>query len=161
VTADDQLSYRRTVVVQATPEHAFEEFTQARGGWWPHDHKRGQLPVLGIGFEGGRGGEWYERAIDGSRVRRGDILVWEPPHRLVAEWPLLLGEEAKLEEIGTSQMEVRFSPHGEGTARLELEHRNMHHTTRRDLVQRFFFLPYGWDMVVDNFAAYLASEPWR
>jgi uncharacterized protein YndB with AHSA1/START domain len=151
-----EISYRRPFVVRATPERAFEEYTAARGGWWPHDHQLGELPVLGIGFDPRVGGEWYERAIDGSRVKRGEIVVWEPPHRLVVTWPL--GDP---DVVGSTEFELRFVAHGEGTTRVELEHRHLERTTMLDLVVTNLFSAYGWDLVVHNFSAYLASEPWR
>lgn len=158
--AGERLDYRRTFVVRATPERAFEEYTAGRGGWWPHDHRRGPDPVIGIGFDPRVGGEWYERTADGTRVRRGEVLVWDPPHRVVGEWPLLFGADADPEELGTTEMELRFLPHGEGLTRVELEHRNMQNTTLPEPVRRMFFSPYGWDLVVHAFSAYLASEPW-
>jgi uncharacterized protein YndB with AHSA1/START domain len=154
-----ELFYRRTFVVSATPERAFEEWTQARGGWWPHDHRRGKLPVLGIGFEPRVGGDWYERSIDGTRLRRGEVLAWEPPRRVVQGWPLLFGDEDAA-EIGITEIELRFTPHGRDNTRVELEHRNMDRTTRLDDVKRLMFSPYGWDLVVHAFSAFLASEPW-
>ncbi|MFC5745352.1 hypothetical protein [Actinomadura rugatobispora] len=157
----DGLAYRRTFVVPCDPLHAFKEFTSGQGGWWPHDHRRGPQPVLGIGFEPAVGGDWYERSIDGSRVRRGKVLVWDPPRRVVGEWPLMLGVDASIDEVGTSELDVRFNEHREGATRVDLEHRGMHFNTRPDFVRRMFFSPYGWDLVVDNFSAYLASEPWR
>jgi len=155
-----ELSYRRPFIVRATPERAFEEYTAGRGGWWPHDHQLGKLPVLGIGFDPRVGGEWYERAIDGSRVKRGDVLVWEPPHRVVVTWPLVDPAAPGAAEIGSTEFELRFLPHGEGTTRVELEHRHLERTSRADLVMGAVFSPYGWDLVVHNFTAYLASEPW-
>ncbi|HEY0941478.1 MAG TPA: SRPBCC domain-containing protein [Steroidobacter sp.] len=154
------LNYKRTFVVAASPSRAFEEFVNGKGGWWPHDHRRGADGVLGVGFEPRVGGEWYERVQGGGRVHRGTVLAFDAPNRLLASWPLIFSPDADRQAIGESQLEVRFMPHVGGSTLVDLEHRDMHRTTNVELVRRAFFSPYGWDLVVSAYTAYLASEPW-
>lgn len=154
------LRYRRTFVVAATVERAFEEFTKGKGGWWPHDHRRGDRGVLGVGFEPRVGGEWYEHVLGGERISRGRILTWEPPARLVVSWPLIFAPDADVGAIGESEMEVNFRPHGKAQTLVDLEHRDMQRSTHPEIVRAAFFSPYGWDLVVSAYSGFLASEPW-
>jgi len=156
MSTEPDLHYRRTFVVQASVEHAFEEFTRPIGGWWPRDHSHRDDQVL-VGFEGKVGGKWFDLCFDGMKIDRGTILAWEPPHRLMLAWPLTVDPDSGLE---TSELEVCFVPHLPGSARVDLEHRNMQRADDVDIVKRAFFAPYGWDLLVYNFQAYLASEPW-
>jgi uncharacterized protein YndB with AHSA1/START domain len=155
----ERLSYKRTFFVPVSAQRAFSEFTNPQGGWWPHDHQRGPEPVLGIGVEAKVGGEWYERTFSGARVRRGTVLVWEPPRRLVLSWPLNLGQNVDMKALGESELEIQFIPYREEVTWVDLEHRDMQRTP--DIKKlRPFFSPYGYDLLVYNFYAYLASEPW-
>jgi uncharacterized protein YndB with AHSA1/START domain len=156
----DELAYKRTFVVKGSPELAFNEFTNGQGGWWPHDHRRGKLDVLGVVFEPRVGGSWSDRVVDGSRVPRGKVLVWDPPRRVVVDWPFAADQAAGTQLEAASELDVYFYEHGSDTTRVDLEHRGMHHTHALDLVKEKFFSPYGWDLVVANFTAYLASYPW-
>ncbi len=54
--------------------------------WWPHDHSVSAEPGLIVTFEPRRGGRIYERTPEGTEHDWGEILVWDPPHRLTYSW---------------------------------------------------------------------------
>lgn len=153
----EELFYRRTIIVNASVEHAFEEYTAPIGGWWPRDHSQQDNQIL-VEYERRVGGRWYDLCFDGQRLERGKILVWKPPHRLVVSWPLAFGKDEA--EYGASELEARFFAHRPGSARVYFEHRHMERTHDIDFIKKTFFSPYGWDLMVHNYQAYLASEPW-
>lgn len=153
-----EISYRRTFVVPVDADQAFKELTTAEGAWWPRDHNLGALPTLGIGFDPEVGGEWYETSIDGTRIHRGTVLAWDPPRRVVVDWPLYFSPPE--DGARSSEWEVRFHDHPGGGTRVELEHRGMHRSDDVEFVSDKFFSRYGWDMVVRNYAGFLASGPW-
>jgi uncharacterized protein YndB with AHSA1/START domain len=68
------------------------------------------------------GGRWYERGVDGSECDWGEVLAYDPPHRLMLSWHLN-GEWAyDPDPARASEIEVTFTPEGDGT-RVQLEHR--------------------------------------
>jgi uncharacterized protein YndB with AHSA1/START domain len=111
---------RKTVTVDCGLEHAFRIFTEGIGSWWPlHTHSISAggpsgTPEIFV-LEPRSGGRLFERTRDGSECEWGRILVWEPPGRLVLEWSVN-------PEAPSTEVEVRFSAHGERT-QVELEHR--------------------------------------
>ena len=112
MTVEALFAIRKTVVVPAPVEKAWELFTERIGEWWP----------LGGHSLGGSKTETafvtpeliYERWDDGTERAWGHVLAWEPPSRLVFTWEV--GEDSG------NEIEVRFLPEGDGT-RVELEHR--------------------------------------
>jgi uncharacterized protein YndB with AHSA1/START domain len=109
---------RTGVRVRRAQAEAFRLFTQHMGSWWPVDTHRARGPVSEVVFEGREGGRIYERCEDGVDAEWGEVLVWEPPSRVVfswhpgADWP------------ASTEVEVRFQPLDDGTTRVDVEHRD-------------------------------------
>jgi uncharacterized protein YndB with AHSA1/START domain len=111
---------RRTITVQCSLEHAFRTFTEGIGSWWPvgsysigiaQDVTGAPVDVV---LEPRTNGKLAEVAADGTETSWGEVLLAEPPHRLVLKW-----------QPGSkhpTEVEVRFSADGDAT-RVELEHR--------------------------------------
>ena len=61
---------RREITVNATPERAFEVFTERFDSWWPRSHNIGEadMATAVIDPEAGR---WYEVGVDGSDAATG------------------------------------------------------------------------------------------
>lgn len=112
---------RKSIRVNARPEHAFEVFTSGLGRWWPLDHGIGKTPRKAAVMEACLGGRWYELAEDGTETNVGKIIVWEPPRRFVMTWDI--NSRWKPDTTVSSEVEVQFIPEGDAT-RVELEHRN-------------------------------------
>jgi uncharacterized protein YndB with AHSA1/START domain len=132
---------RKTVLVDFTPEEAFELFTTRVSSWWPRSHSYGGEKVTDIRFEPHVGGMFYE-VTDEGQAPWGRVIAWEPPHRLVLEWLIV-----KCGGLPGTEVEVRFSPEGPGT-RVELEHRGWERAENpsgRDNYNR------GWDVVLAPF----------
>jgi uncharacterized protein YndB with AHSA1/START domain len=111
---------RKSIRVDARPEHAFDVFTSGLGRWWPLDHGIGKTPRKAAVMETRLGGRWYELAEDGTQTNVGRIVVWEPPRRFVMTWDI--NSQWKPDTTVNSEVEVRFIPDGNAT-RVELEHR--------------------------------------
>jgi uncharacterized protein YndB with AHSA1/START domain len=113
---------RREVTVQAPPERAFAVFTERFDSWWPRTHHIGAPEMAEAIIEPRAGGRWYERGVDGSECDWGEVLVYDPPRRLMLSWHLN-GEWAyDPDPAHASEFEVSFTPVGDGT-RVELVHR--------------------------------------
>ena len=108
---------RRSTRIGCSQAHAFETFTERLTEWWPLEtHSIGGRETLAATLEPWVGGRLFERMRDGREAFWARVLVWEPPRRLVLAWQVNPNTPAPTE------IEVRFSPDGDGT-RVDLEHR--------------------------------------
>ena len=115
---------RATVTVAVEPEEAFRLFTEQLDLWW----RRGKRYRIAEGDRGlmalepGVGGRVFESWHDAGGIERvreiGRVLVWEAPRRLVFTW-----RAANFEQHECTEVEVRFSPAGEGRTAVIVEHR--------------------------------------
>jgi uncharacterized protein YndB with AHSA1/START domain len=113
-TAIEPLTF--SIEVDAPREHAFRVFTEEIASWWPLE-KFGILDGRDACFLEGRvGGRVYERTPAGAEAIWGEVVVWEPPARLVVSWSPTTTPRPRTE------WEARFSEHEGGTL-LEFEHR--------------------------------------
>jgi uncharacterized protein YndB with AHSA1/START domain len=96
---------------------AFQVFTDGIADWWPtNPHSVGGDAVASVVFEGRAGGRVYERWDDGTERQWAEVLVWEPPERLVLRWhPGRAGDEA-------TEVEVVFEAVDANTTKLRLTH---------------------------------------
>ncbi len=110
------------VVVEATPEKAFEIFTDEIGLWWRtgtpywNDRERG-LSVRIEPWVGGRFIEVYDLET-GSGMEVGRVTAWEPGRRLALTWT-----QVGWPEGASTDVEISFEPAGEGRTSIRLEHR--------------------------------------
>jgi uncharacterized protein YndB with AHSA1/START domain len=105
--------------VAATPERAFEAFTQQIGQWW-RPSGLFQLTPRGDGalrFEGGEGGRLVTTLASGAEFEIGRITAWATAERLAFTW-----RQAGFAADQVTHVEVRFESVGEET-RVTVEHR--------------------------------------
>lgn len=115
---------RRSVRVERTQEDAFELFTEHIGDWWPvevfsraADEQYGDgVKVERVVLEPRVGGRLYEVTSEGIEGVWADVLIHEPPARIVLAWKPNDRPEPPTE------VEIRFEPDGDGTI-VRLEHR--------------------------------------
>ena len=115
---DDDRSRSQDADGRLQPERAFEVFTSEVASWWPtKTHSIHKEKVTDVVLEPREGGEMYEIAEGGEREHWARVTAWEPPRRLVLAW------HVNPETAAPTEIEVTFTPDGEGT-RVELEHRD-------------------------------------
>jgi uncharacterized protein YndB with AHSA1/START domain len=137
------LSVRKSLTVAAPPERAFEVFTARIGTWWPLDtHSIGEARARDAVLEGREGGAMYEVMEGGETAPWATVLAWEPPSRLVLSWHVN-------PEVPATEVEVRFTPEGDGT-RVVLEHRGWERLGERAEAARDGY-DGGWDFVLGRF----------
>ncbi len=95
--------------VDTTPEHAFDTWVADTGRWWPIGHTMSGAPEA-IVFEPRPGGRIFERDADGTELPWGEVLLWEPPHRVRYAWHLFF---ARAE---ATEVDVTFAATATGTA---------------------------------------------
>jgi uncharacterized protein YndB with AHSA1/START domain len=137
-TTDALAAITKTITVDASVDTAFKTFTREISSWWPTGSHRVFEEGSSVVFEEQVGGRVYERAPDGEEADWADVLVWEPPHRLVLRWRVN-------PKRAPTEVEVRFVSEGEGT-RVDLEHRGWDDAEGRTS----YFT--GWDPVLERFA---------
>jgi uncharacterized protein YndB with AHSA1/START domain len=142
---------RRSIVVKASLERAFEVFTAGFDRWWPKTHSVGAASQKRALMELKAGGRWYEVGEDGSQTQWGEVMVWEPPHRLVLVWSV--DADWNYDPGLHTEVEVRFTPEGDGV-RVDLEHRNLEaYGERAEQVRAKIDNPNGWGGLLRMFAA--------
>jgi uncharacterized protein YndB with AHSA1/START domain len=96
--------------VACSPDHAFAVWATQTSLWWPHHHSVSGEPGLTVTIEPHPGGRIYERTPDGVEHDWGEVLVWEPPGRLVYLWHL------RFDRADATEVEISFAPAAGGTA---------------------------------------------
>ena len=116
---------QKSVTVKASVERAFRVFTEEFDSWWPRTHHIGKSPMTRGIVEGHTGGRCYSLQEDGTECDWGQILVWEPPHRLVLAWQITHEWGYEPDLARSSEVEIRFTPTPDGGTRVDLEHRHL------------------------------------
>ena len=152
MTSVAEASVKKSITVNASVEHAFEVFTAGYDSWWPRSHHIGKSPMQEAIIESRVGGRCYTKQVDGTECDWGEILAWDPPHRLVLAWKITheWGYEPDLAKA--SEVEIRFTPEAGGGTRVDLEHRHFERMgpggeTMRTGVSG----PGGWPALLDLF----------
>jgi uncharacterized protein YndB with AHSA1/START domain len=141
---------RKTLTVRATPEKAFEVFTAGFDRWWPRTHHTGATPLRQAVLEPGVGGRWYSQHEDGSENEWGDVVAWEPPSRLVVAWRI--DQTFTYDPNLLTEVEVRFTPLGDGETRIDFEHRGLERFGDGDAAdQTRASMDGGWGLILNSF----------
>jgi uncharacterized protein YndB with AHSA1/START domain len=140
----------RSVTVDCSVEHAFATFTERINDWWPlakHSIDRYETgnPAESVVFQGGAGGQVYERTSKGEELKWADVVAYEPPHRFVLAWNPNRDQHRPKTEI-----EVTFADEG-GKTRVELVHRGweVHGAEAAEARQGYSD---GWESVLASYA---------
>ena len=142
---------RKSIVVAATAQRAFEVFTSGIDRWWPKSHGIGSAPVLESIIEPFVGGRWYSKHSDGTEAVVGHVLVWQPSERFVCSWEIGADWKPDARAAFTSEIEVRFVADAAGT-RVEVEHRNFERMGSAPGQKMRNEVDGGWPGLMDLFA---------
>lgn len=149
---------RKSIVVDTDPESAFNLFTEGFDSWWPRSHHIGKSPMTRAVIEGRVGGRCYSEQEDGTDCPWGQVLVWEPPRRFVMAW-MITHEWGYQPDLGqSSEVEVRFTPTGDGATRVELEHRHLErHGAGGETMRTAVDSPGGWGSLLELYGKRVAE----
>jgi uncharacterized protein YndB with AHSA1/START domain len=103
--------------VSCPVDHAFDVWTSKIARWWPADHSVSGENGMQVVLEGRPGGRIFERTSSGTEHEWGEVVVWEPPSRLLYLWHL------RRDRADATEVEIRFIDQGDETTRVEIEHR--------------------------------------
>jgi hypothetical protein len=153
---------RKTVVVTASQERAFKVFTEGFDTWWPRTHHiagPNAAPPTKFVLEGKQGGRCYSEHADGSQCPWGTVLVWNPPARVVLAWQVTEQWSFEPDLAKTSEVEVTFTPLGDGTVRVDLEHRLFdRHGAGGDAIRKAVDSTGGWNDLLQLYAKRVEQE---
>lgn len=156
---NDAAVVRREVVVEATPERAFEVFTVRFGDFKPPEHNLLATPVAETVLEPRVGGAVYDRGTDGSECRWARVRVYEPPTRVVLSWDIGPTWQVETDLDRTSEVEVTFSAAGPDRTRVVLEHRALErHGPGWQAVAGGVGDDAGWPLYLSRYGTLLAAE---
>jgi uncharacterized protein YndB with AHSA1/START domain len=159
MTQATDTSVRAEVVVDLPPDRAFRLFFDDMASWWNPEHHilEGELAEMVV--EPRVGGHIYDRGTDGSECRWATVLAYEPPHRVALSWNITTDWKLETDRAKASEVEVRFTPAGEGRTRVELEHRNLdRHGSGWEGMRDAVGSPDGWQDGLERFDAYAAGQ---
>lgn len=97
------------LVVASDVDHAFTTWVERASTWWPRSHTVSGDPAA-IVFEPTAGGRILEVGPDGDEHDWGEVVVWDPPHRLALLWHLFFPRAE------ATHVEITFAPVEGGTA---------------------------------------------
>ncbi len=141
----------RTVV--APVEVAFTVFTERFSEIKPPEHNFLGSPVSRTVIEPRAGGDAYDCGADGSTVRWGRVLAYDPPHRVVLSWDISPRFQLEPDPDRTSEVEIAFVADGPERTTVSIEHRNIdRHGPGWEAVVMAFGSPRGWPLHLDRFA---------
>ena len=148
--AAETAAIRRSVTVDCSVEHAFSTFTDRIHEWWPlgtHsiDHYESGSAAETVVFQGGAGGQVYERTRGGEELKWADVVAYEPPHRFVLSW-----NPSREHDRPRTEIEVTFTDEG-GKTRVELEHRGWERLGAEAGEARRGYSE-GWEAVLGTYA---------
>jgi uncharacterized protein YndB with AHSA1/START domain len=123
---------RKSVVVKATPQRAFEVFTDGVDRWWPRTHGIGATSIRRSIIEPFVGGRWYTQHEDGSDLVVGHVQAWQPGERFVVSWEVSATWKPDARAAFASVVEVRFTAEADGSTRVDLEHRDFERMGEQD-----------------------------
>lgn len=148
----DPNSVRKIIRVKAPRDIAWRVFTEQMGTWWPLAvYKIGKVDAVDAIIEPRVGGRWYERGDDGSHCDWGSVLLWEPTTRLILSWDI--DANFQYDPKLKTEIEVLFIAEGNGSTRVELEHRRLDRFGDRRAEMRNIFDKTGdWGQLLAAFA---------
>ncbi len=114
---------RREVTVAATPERAFDLFTNRMADWWPADHHLAASAVVAMTVEPRVGGRVFDTCEDGSESVWGQVTEWNPPAGFTFAWMITGTWQLETDVEKASRVSVSFTPEGDQT-RVVLLHKD-------------------------------------
>jgi uncharacterized protein YndB with AHSA1/START domain len=149
---------RKSVVVTASPDLAFEVFTAGIDRWWPKTHGIGQTQLRESIIEPFVGGRWYTRHEDGEEAVIGHVRIWKPAEQFVVSWEISADWKPDPRVAFASEVDVRFTALADGSTRVDLEHRNFERMQAPGGEKMRGQVDNGWPALLDMYAKAVTSR---
>ena len=132
--------------VACPPAHAFAVWTERTTLWWPKSHSVSADPELAVTIEPRPGGRIFERTPAGEEHDWGEVVEWDPPHRLAYRWHLRQDRE------DATRVEISFAPAEDGTE-VTIVHSDWQRLGQRERNER------GWAGLIPHFVTACTDGP--
>jgi len=141
----DDMTIRKSIRVERSPEISFKVFCEEIGAWWPGGFS-GKDSRLSM--ETRIGGRFFETRADGTEYEIGRLTAYRPPKVVAFTW------RAPSWDVAT-QVEVRFVAEGSGATRIELEHSGW----EQGVKPREFRKNYdsGWETILGHYQKHFGA----
>ena len=150
-------SVRKELTIKAPQARAFRAFTELMDHWWPHSHHIGKAELKKAVLEPRQGGRWYEIDVDGSECTWGQVLVWDPPARLILAWQI--NADWQYDPNLVTEVEVNFVEEAPNLTRFTLEHRDIEKFgVKAQEMWKAFDSDGGWTGLLNAFAKFAESD---
>lgn len=140
--------------INAPPARCFELFVNRIGDWWPKGQTLSKGDYKSLTIEPKQGGRWFEVDGNDKDIQWGEVLAWEPPHRLLLVWRLNanFAYDPKLH----TEVELTFKDAGPGKTTMNLEHRDLEKLGEN--AEKFIgMLAGGWESHVATVTKFIES----
>jgi uncharacterized protein YndB with AHSA1/START domain len=153
-------SVSESITVGVPQEKAFYAFAQQMTSWWPRRYTWSGSELNHIVLDPEVGARWYEVSESGKEEPDwGRLLAWEPPSRLALSWMINPKREPERDETHGSEVDVTFTPQGENSTRIDVEHRGfMNHGEGWQAYRDGMQSADGWKMILGDLALYLEHQ---
>jgi len=135
---DKEMTIRKSIRVNRSPEISFRVFCENISEWWPGGFGGKDAKII---LEGRVGGRFYERRPDGTEYQIGQVSAYQPPSVVAFTW------RAPSWDVHT-QVEVRFAAEDTGT-RVVLEHSGLEQDAKTRETHRGY--EDGWDSILRHY----------
>lgn len=152
-------SIKKSIIVEAPIERAFEIFTKRFGSFKPAEHNLLAVKIAETVFEPRVGGYIYDRGVDGSECRWARVLAYEPPRRVLLSWNISPRWQLETDPNKASEWEVCFTAETPQRTLVEIEHRKLErHGEGWEGVRDGVNGDRGWPLYLQRYADLLARE---
>jgi|SRR5579871_2762000 len=149
---------RKSIVVTASPDLAFEVFTAGIDRWWPKSQGIGKTPIRESIIEPFVGGRWFTRHEGGEEAVIGHVRVWKPAEQFVVSWEISADWKPDSRAAFASEVDVRFTSLSDGSTRVDLEHRDFERLPAPGGEKMRHDVDNGWPKILEGYAREVADR---
>jgi uncharacterized protein YndB with AHSA1/START domain len=156
-TTDNEV--RVETLVDAPVERAFAVFTEQCDAWWPRSYRLSESERNDVVIEPRAGGRWYEVTEDGGTCDWGQVRSVDAPNTIELSWQIAVDWSPDPDPERASTVNVRFTPDGDGRARVTLLHTDFErHGEGWESMRDGVGGDGGWPGIIDAFAMVAATD---
>ncbi|MDF2969445.1 MAG: hypothetical protein K0Q93_3223 [Nocardioidaceae bacterium] len=158
MTLEPDGSVRHHVAVDLPQEQAFWAFTDL-DRIKPREHNMLAVPIERTVLEQHVGGDVYDQGVDGSVCRWGRVLAFDPPNTIAFSWDIGPDWQVATDLERTSEVEVTFTPDGDGRTTVTLVHRHLdRHGAGWESMRDGVDVDDGWPLYLARYQALTRGE---
>jgi Activator of Hsp90 ATPase homolog 1-like protein len=145
------------IIVNTTPERAFQVFTAEMSRWWPPSHHIGEGELIAVHIEPREGGRWYETTTAGTECDWGYVIAWNPLQSVTLAWQL--DHEFHFDPKLVTTVTIRFDEIEPGRTQVSLQHGHLDQYGVRSIeMYDVFSQDGGWPSLLASYRVAIEYE---